>query len=157
MVHRGQLYETKDHEERYRTKVFVCGVADSMIWYVHLLSEWNLNAERPVWQKARISEFERKFNFTNNVIAKRAYWKKKATGDLIQITGIKDDGWKHVHIYYELNKIDIHYFLEYFMPANKQETLDAISRSLHMTKNTKKIKHRIEMQKYDINSPIVYE
>ena len=158
MLHQGQIWETKDPEVHYRRKIYVCGVQDDeWVWYVHLLSEWNINDTRPAWSKARVNEFERKFTYTNHVVTKRAYWKAKATGNMIQIIGVKDDGWKKVYVYYDLNKIDIHYFLEYFMPATGEETLAAIAKELKVTKNMKKMKRRIEMVKSVPNAPIVYE
>ncbi len=168
IVHRGQIWQHTEYPadlgrlaQYYTPKnftVFVCGVQnDEWVWYVHLLSEWDIDDERPVWRKAKMVEFEKKFTFINQVIAKRAYWKKQATGDLVQIIGVKDDGWKHIHVYYDLSKIDIHYFLKYFMPASREETLAAISRELNTPKNMRKMKRRLEMVKGDPNAPVTYE
>lgn len=162
IVHRGQIWENDNEPNRYGVPsgitVFVCGVQDDeWVWYVHLLNEWNVDGDRPTWRKARMGDFVKKFKFTNMVIAKRSYWKKKATGDIIQIIGIKDDGWKQIRIYYDLNKIDIHYFFHFFMPASKEETLSAIARDLNTPKNMKKMKRRLEMIKGDPTEPVTYE
>ncbi len=168
MVHQGQIWQNVDEPRdlgtlaQYYTPriitVFVCGVQDDeWVWYVHLLDGWNIDGTRPMWRKARVAEFERKFKFSNRVIAKRSFWKKKATGDLIQVIGLKDDGWKNIHVYYDLNKIDIHYFFHYFMPASKEETLAAIAREVKTPKSMKKMKRRLEMVKGDPNAPVTYE
>lgn len=162
IVHRGQVWAFRNGDSYTNgQRVFVCGVeetdGDTWVWYVHLLTAFNIMGERPAWRKARQSEFERKFLFANCVIEKRAYWKKRATGELIQITGLKDDGWKHIRVYYELNKIDIHFFLDYFTPASREEALAAVSRDLKTPKNMRKMRRRLEMAAGDPNEPVSYE
>lgn len=162
MVHRGQIWEFKDTGRFPRNyRVFVCGAEGNIdgdwVWYLHLLDHCNIDGERRHWNKARVSDFEKKYTFTNHAVASRGYWKKKATGDIIQVIGVRDDGWKNVQVFYDLNKIDIHYFLEFFEPASKEETFAAIAREKHISKNMKKMKRRITMEKGDPNAAVTYE
>lgn len=152
MPFRGEIWESQDNEDK-KYFVFVCGVQEPWIWYTHIKDRWRLSDDSPAWIRGRIEPFEKKFRFTKHVIASKAYWKKKATGDLVQIVGVKDDGWKKIYVFYDLNKIDIHNFFEYFEPANKTEVLQSVAKEKSITKNEKRMKRRIAMKQGKIWEP----
>jgi hypothetical protein len=156
---RGEIWETKDPEDEYALQhVFICGVQNEWVWYTHIsFRNRHYIGFADAWLKARIVEFERKYIFSKHVITTRAYWKKKATGELTQVVGIKDNGWNAIHIYYDLNKIDLHHFIEYFEPATKEEVLRAIAAEASFPKNEETIKRRIGMEKGDLSKPVEYE
>ena len=150
MPFRGEIWEhSEDHgvgqpwQYNFVDTVFICGVEDGWVWYTHILEFENLGSPRKAWDKTRVAEFERRYKFTHHAAAPKSYWRKQATNELTQIIGLKDDGWKHIFVYYDLNKIDIHYFLSYFKPASKEEVLAAIAREKQVKRSTKKLKRRI--------------
>jgi len=150
MPFRGEIWEHNEDRDvgtrwqyNWVDTVFVCGVEDSWVWYTHIIDFNNLGSHRKAWDKARVDEFEKRYQFTHHAAAPKSYWRKKATGELTQIIALKDDGWKDIFVYYDLNKIDIHYFFSYFKPASKEDVLAAIAREKQVKRSTKKLKRRI--------------
>lgn len=151
MVHRGQIWHLpKNPDDAPYDKdvpVFVCGVHNDWVYYTFLnVIGWHRRydvANQP-WRKAKVEQFEKKYVFSKHAIFEKAYWKKRATGDVVQILGLKDDGWSKIYVYYDLNKISLFDFWEYFEPCTKEEVLLSLAREKSATKKMEKIRKKIE-------------
>jgi hypothetical protein len=157
MVHRGQIWFCK-REDPFRGRdvsdqiqnVFVCGVHEDWVYYMPLIdtsvSYYYLRRDTDRgWLKSKKEHFEKRYTFSKHAIHAKAYWKKKATGQPVQILDVKDDGWSKVQVFYDLNKISLWDFWTYFEPCTRVETLLSLAREKSVTKKMEKIKKRIHM------------
>lgn len=149
MVFRGQIWiDRKKNPTRWEhdTYIYVCGVNNDWVYYtfLHANNPYRNTSNQP-WKKSKVEHFESKYEFTKHAIAPKAYWKSRANGNVIQIVGIKDDGWSTCYIYYDLNKISLNDFFEFFEPCTKIEVMAALSREKSITKKEQRMKRRIAM------------
>jgi hypothetical protein len=153
MVHRGQIWFCTVEDKRNSLNdmlinVFVCGVNDGWVYYTNLMdtSRGYYRYDKPRgWFKSKVEHFEKRYTFSKHAIHAKAYWKKKATGQPVQILDVKDDGWSNVQVFYDLNKISLSDFWTYFEPCTRVETLLSLAREKSVIKKMEKMKKRIHM------------
>jgi len=137
VVHRGQIWiNTKTNEPR-----FVCGTNEEWLWHTALDFSPRRTQQRYTgepWKKDKIEHFEKRYTFTKTAIAPNGFWKSKATGMAVTILAIKDDGWRQIYVLYDLNKMALNDFYEYFEPCTRIETLVSLSRQRKAIRKTKK-------------------
>ena len=131
-IFRGQIWKTK----KMGREVFICGVQEGFVWYMDIRYEHD-------WIYAKEEKFKEHFEFAGLAIAPKAYWKAKATGQPVQITSVRDDGCRIIHVYFDLLKLELPRFYKYYQKCPRVETLYYMAKEKTINKNIEKMKNRI--------------
>ena len=139
MLYRGQLW-TKTRKSSILTDPFsdifiVTGTGEDWVWYMGLSSPTNMFYSsrgresrfltKSNWSKARPEHFEKNFEFSHSAIARGVYWKKRATGEFVEIAAVRDNGYSDMTVFFDLDAAPLRQFYEYFAPCTREESRHA--------------------------------
>lgn len=106
---------------------FVIGEKDGYVWYSmitivepHPHRDGILGPEVK-WTKAKADAFEKRYEMTKHPVRQGVFWKSKATGQMVCIHGVNDNGHSSVVVYFLTQRMTIEDFMCYYEPCSAME------------------------------------